>query len=174
MLTFRPNRCLHDMPTPTNRRSSGRGTRATSWVLILALAWFSTHWLMVSPMAVFSKKFTHGVFFPPDGPQDRLQYFHNLVIANGERVDFATCVLCSITVEGFVDRQATTLWGDVTVESTGHVVSGIEATGGGITLASGSDVGGYQLSTTGGLVVAEPGNNINVDSWPGFFYPGQR
>jgi len=71
-------------------------------------------------MEEFSRKFKGHIFFPPDGPEDRFQYFQNLVIGPRERINYATWVLCSITVHGVVYRQATALWGE-TVEGDGGV-----------------------------------------------------
>lgn len=128
-------------------------------------------------MEEYSYKFNGHVFFPLDGPQDRFQYFQNLVIAPSERVNYATCVLCSISVRGVVYRQATALWGDVTVEEGGSVGQGIEATGGRITLLAGAGVTPPPLTAFGGSVLIKPG----VKTYPAFalslpllFYPGQR
>jgi hypothetical protein len=130
----------------------------------------------MSPMIEYSNKFSN-VFFPPDGPKDRFQYFHDLTVVSGERVDYATCVFCSMTVNGIVNRQATTLWGNVTVEAGGTVVDGIHVNGGRINLLPGSGVGGHQLYALGGSVDLEPGADAqrsSIDAWPGYFYPGQR
>ena len=150
---------------------------AASFLIVLALTFPWTLWVLNSPMAAFSNKFNGHVFFPPDGPEDRFQYFQNLVIAPGERINYVTCVLCSITVQGIVYRQATALWGDVTVEDGGSVGQGIEVTGGRITLLRGSAVSPPPLSAIGGAVLIEP----NVKTYPAFvlshprlFYPGQR
>src|SRR2546423_4120539 len=91
---------------PTNR-----GVRLLCSLLILALALPWAGWIARSPMMRFSDKFTKHVFFPADGPDDRFQYFRHLVISHDNRVRYATCVLCSVTVNGSVDR-ATALWGD--------------------------------------------------------------
>lgn len=127
-------------------------------------------------MIEYSNKFSN-VFFPPDGPKDRFQYFHDLTVVSGERVDYATCVFCSMSVNGIVNRQATTLWGNVTVEAGGTVVDGIHVNGGRINLLPGSGIGGHQLYAFGGSVDLEPGADAQrsaIDAWPGYFYPGQR
>ena len=150
---------------------------AASFLTVLALTFPWTLWVLNSPMAAFSNKFSGHVFFPPDGPEDRFQYFQNLVIAPGDRINYATCVLCSITVQGIVYRQVTSLWGDVTVEEGGSVGQGVQVTGGRITLLTGAGVNPPPLSATGGSVLIEPG----VKTYPAFaishpriFYPGQR
>ena len=150
---------------------------AASFLIVLALTLPWTLWVLNSPMAAFSNKFNGHVFFPPDGPEDRFQYFQNLVVAPGERINYVTCVLCSITVQGIVYRQATALWGDVTVEDGGTVGQGVEVTGGRITLLRGSGVNPPPLSAIGGAVLIEP----NVKTYPAFvlshprlFYAGQR
>jgi hypothetical protein len=82
-----------------------------------------------------------------------------------------------MTVNGIVNRQATTLWGNVTVEAGGTVVDGIHVNGGRIKLLPGSGVGGHQLHAFGGSVDLEPGADAQrsaIDAWPGYFYPGQR
>jgi hypothetical protein len=127
-------------------------------------------------MEEFSYKFNGHVSFPPEGPDDRFQYLQNLVIAPGERVRYATCVLCSITVRGSVGRWATALWGDVTVEADGGVGERIEANGGRITLLAGARVN-HSLSAIGGSVIMEPDvktNRVFGFGQPLLFYPGQR
>jgi hypothetical protein len=61
-------------------------------------------------MEELSRTFNRHIFFAPGGPEDRFQYFWNLVIAPGERVRYATCVLCSITVQGFVGSGCDFEW----------------------------------------------------------------
>jgi hypothetical protein len=150
---------------------------AASFLIVLALTLPWTLWVLNSPMAAFSNKFNGHVFFSPDGPEDRFQYFQNLLIAPGDRINYATCVLCSITVLGIVNRQVTALWGDVTVGEGGSVGQGIQVTGGRLTLMTGAGVNPPPLSATGGSVLIEPG----VKTYPAFaishpriFYPGQR
>lgn len=128
-------------------------------------------------MDEFLHKFNGHIFFPPEGPEDRFQYFWNLVIAPGERVRYATCVLCSITVQGLVGQQATALWGDVTVEDGGGVGQGIEVNGGRIRLLAGARVNPPPLSAIGGSVIIDPDVKTNRAfglSQPRLFYPGQR
>jgi hypothetical protein len=147
-----------------------------SFLFILALTWPWTRWAMFSPMEEFSYKFNGHVFFPPEGPEDRFQYFQNLVIEPGERVGYATCVLCSITVQGSVGQQATAFWGDVTVEDGGSVVQGINVSGGRITLLAGARVS-LPSSAIGGSLIMEPDVKTNRAfgfSQPLLFYPGQR
>src|SRR5947209_2713365 len=70
-------------------------------ILVLGLPW--TVWGRQSPMMRYSDKFAGHVFFPADGPDDRFQYLRHLVISPGDRIRYATCVLCSVTVNGSVD-----------------------------------------------------------------------
>jgi hypothetical protein len=144
-------------------------------ILVLTLPW--TIWVLNSPMAVFSRKFSTGIFFPPDGPEDRFQYFRQLVVAHGERARYVTCVLCSVTVRGTVLQQVTALWGDVTVDGDGRVGQGVEVNGGRVMLRTGARVSAPPLSAIGGSVIIEPSVQTYpafVRSVPGFFYPGQR
>ncbi len=170
---------IHDMSRATTDRQP-----ALQWIgwtasclVLLALTSPWAIWILASPMYEFSFKFNGHVFFPPDGPEDRFQYFQNLVIARGQRVNYATCVLCSITVQGLIYQRATALWGDVTVENGGAVGQGIEVNGGSITLLAGSWVTPPPLSAIGGSVIIESGVKTYpafAISHPRFFYPGQR
>lgn len=129
-------------------------------------------------MIRYTQKFSSSVFFPPDGPNDRFQYFHELVIRPDEKVDFATCVLCSMRVEGVVYRGATTLWGDVTVEPNGVVVGGIEVGGGSVQILPGAKVAvPPAVTVNGGTVVHGAGIDASpafIHEFPNLFYPGQR
>lgn len=164
--------------TPPDRKSAlpWIGWAASLFVILtLTLPWIG--WFLNSPMVVYSRKVDSRVFFPPNGPEDRFQYFRHLVIAPGERVGYATCVLCSITVHGILQEQATTLWGDVTVAGDGRVGKNIEANGGRVTLLAGAGVGDYPLMATGGPVTVDPSvdtHRATVFGRPSHFYPGQR
>src|SRR5260370_36411919 len=121
---------IHDMSRATTDRQP-----ALQWIgwtasclVLLALTWPWTIWILDSPMYEFSDKFNGHVFFPPDGPEDRFQYFQNLVIAPGQRVNHATCVLCSITVQGVIHRRPPAAFGAVALErgrapGPGHVAA---------------------------------------------------
>lgn len=143
-------------------------------VLVLALPWVV--WFFDSPMMRLSDKFFGQVFFPADGPEDRFQYFRNLVIHRGERVRFATCVLCSVTVNASVDT-ATALWGDVTIGSGGYA-GGIEVVGGRINALPGSGMGAHSVHAVGGPVnIANDVKFYRFNTSTGLrwaFYPGQR
>jgi hypothetical protein len=84
-------------------------------------------------------------------------------------------VFCSLKVYGIVSRQATTMWGDVDIESTGYAES-IQVNGGSVRLAPGAGLQ-RELSAFAGSVRIEPGAHAPssiITEWPGFFYPGQR
>jgi hypothetical protein len=130
--------------------------------------------MLASPMEMYSRKASN-VFFPPDEPGSRFQYFRHLIVARNERVDFATCVLCSVTVHGLASRQVTALWGDVTVD--GSVFGGIEVSGGRVTLLADARVEPPPLSAIGGEISVDPNAKTYTSfilSSPRYFYPGQR
>src|SRR5882762_3935314 len=109
---------------------------AASCAVIVGLSPRCVDWVWNSPMVEFSRKFDTRLFFPPDEPEDRFQYFRHLDVAREERVRYATCVLCSVTVQGSVGEQVTVLWGDATVERDGGVKE-INVNGGRIAVLAG-------------------------------------
>jgi hypothetical protein len=144
--------------------------RAASWLVVLALTVPWAIWILGSPMMRLS-----GIWsLPKIEPEDRFQYFTDLVVAHGEHVRDATCVLCSVTVNGNV-QLATTLWGDVTI-GEGGFVGQIEVQGGRVEALAGSGLGS-EVSAIGGPVIIDPSvtayRNLMRGS-PGYFYPGQR
>lgn len=153
------------------------GWIASCLVLFLFTQYWAD-WFMASPMMEFSNELAGRGFFPPDGLGNRFQYFRQLVIAPGENVSYATCVLCSITVRGGVFDQVTAYWGDVTVESGGSLgAHGVKVNGGRIALMPGVRVSTPTLLANGGGVIVDPSIPINsnsIRSSPRFFYPGQR
>jgi len=149
---------------------------AVSCAVLLAVSQLWSVWGWNSPMMKLELKFEGRIVFP-DGPEDRIRYFRNLEIAQGEKVRSATCVWCSIIVRGNVYERVTVLWGDATVEREGGVKA-IEVSGGRITLASGAHAGDSPtLLANGGPIAVDPGiptNPFFVRSLPQDFYPGQR
>jgi hypothetical protein len=101
----------------------------------------------------------------------RFEYFENLTVAHGEKVWTATCVLCSVTVQGVVYEDVTALWGDVTVEDGGSVGERVQALGGRLTVLA----GGRDGSTAGfNPSVQEFANSARRKKANLYYYPGQR
>ena len=59
------------------------------------------------------------------GPEDRLGVLLTLTVPPGENVRDALCLLCSIKVQGTVERDAVAIWGGIDVEGrVGVLASG--------------------------------------------------
>jgi hypothetical protein len=158
------------MPAATSDRWIGW---VASCLVTLLLTPYWAIWFHSSPMMELWNEVSANRSSPPERPGNR--YFQSLVIAQGENHGYARCVLCSITVRGNL-RQATTLWGDLTVESGGSVERA-DVYGGRITLMPGARVWMPTLFAYGGAVAVDESIRINsslILSSPRSFYPGQR
>jgi hypothetical protein len=161
------------MPETTLTTSDRWGLWFASCLVALLLTPYWAYWFFNSPMMDLSREVS--AVNPPDRSESRFHYVWNIVIAPGENPAYVTCMLCSITVRGNV-RQATTLWGDLTVES-GGTVERADVYGGRITLMPGARVWMPTLFAYGGPVVVDPSIRVNsslILSSPRTFYPGQR
>jgi len=78
---------------------------------------------------------------------ERTQVLFDIYIPAGHKVEAATCFLCSVRVEGEMQKDAVAEWGDVDV--TGKVGGDIIAVGGGIRLHDGAQAAGDLVSVFG-------------------------
>jgi hypothetical protein len=173
-------------------------SRGVASLALIALSPFVASWFMRWPVFADALR---PVSLVHDFHVGRRRYLLDLVIRRGEDVEYAICVLCSVRVEGRVERDAVALWGDVHVATGGAAPGKVAAMGGSVSLDSGATVPYFKsIEAFGGTVRIHP---ALIDSvvrlmdvarqqspypdrrtgplaaprpveLPSFYYPGQR
>jgi hypothetical protein len=128
-------------------------------------------WMVIT--SCFALPALHGAAQNRQRPEERVSYLRELVVQRGETVGEVTCIACSIRVYGTVLGDATSMGGEIKVDGT--VTGDAVAVGGAVRLGPLAKVEG-DATSLGGPVVRDPQAVVSgeVDSYPWFYWPGQR
>jgi hypothetical protein len=83
---------------------------------------------------------------------ERTHWFFDIVIPAGHKVEAATCIFCSIRVDGELQYDASTQWGDI--EVNGIVGRDVTAVAGDIRLGRGAQIKGDSVSVFGDTLLS--------------------
>lgn len=96
-----------------------------------------------------------------DGPRERTQFGHDIVVGPNEEVSDATCFGCTIRIRGHVTGDVTTFGGSVVLED-GDIAGDTTTFGGNVRLGRGVKVNG-DVTVFGGRIRRDPEATIQGD-----------
>ncbi len=107
------------------------------------------------------------------GAQTRTQYFRNMVIAPGETVEDAVCVMCSVRVQGRVSSDVVVIWAAADIEA--NLEGDVVVVGGGVHVAPNVTIQG-DIVAFGGPLELGPGARVTGETqvFSNYHFPGQR
>lgn len=94
-----------------------------------------------------------GVAFA-DGPHDRTQFGHDIMVGPNEEVSEVTCFGCSVHVRGHVASDVTTFGGNIVVEDQGQIGGDTTSFGGSVRLDKGAKI--QAVTLFGGRLHRDP------------------
>jgi len=96
------------------------------------------------------------------GSGSRTYFNQDIFVAPGQQVHNATCIFCSVQVEGDLTGRVLVLFGNLNV--TGRVEGGATVVGGNAVIDSQARIGGSAL-VVGGNAVYEADESISGNAW---------
>ena len=96
------------------------------------------------------------------GPGSRTYFNQDIFVAQGQQIHNATCIFCSVQVEGDLTGRVFVLFGNLNV--TGRVERGATVISGNAVIDSQARIGGNALAV-GGNAVYETDESISGNAW---------